>query len=317
LFLRLVSAIFVLLTAALTASITASPETIASSQPAPSPIAVPVTAAPTPRAAPTHLAAARPARHPVVVRPRRAAVSAAPRHVSTAPVNGADVSWPNCPTNVGIPGRHGYNLPMPTRSARFVVVGATNGPAFTPNPCLRSQVTWVKQRHLLLSAYAVIHYPTSRELQRYGGRGTLRTRLARVGAAEAHHALATLRRAGLRPPMVWIDVETVGGHPWSTSAVRNRVLITGVVRELQRSHVRIGIYSYRTAWNRITRAWRSSLPTWVPTGSVHRADALARCHQRSFSGGRVLLGQWTAGSRDFNVTCPGVASNLHRLFLKT
>jgi hypothetical protein len=311
----MLSAVFLLLTAALTASLTASPETTASPEAAPSAMAVPATA--TPPATASHPATARPARHPAVIRPRRAPVRVAPRRASGAPVDGADISWPNCPTTVGIPGRHGYNLPMPTRGARFVVVGATNGPAFTPNPCLRGQVRWVKQHHLLASAYAVIHYPTSIELARYGGSGSLTTRLARVGAAEAHHALATLGDAGLRPPMVWVDVETVGGHPWSTSAVRNRALITGVVGELQRSHVRIGIYSYRTAWNRITGAWRSSLPTWVPTGSTRRADALARCRQRSFSGGRVLMGQWTAGSRDFDVTCPGVALNLRALFLKT
>lgn len=247
--------------------------------------------------------------------PHQARTAAAAR--PSAPVNGADVSWPNCPTTMGIPGRHGYNLPMPKSTARFVVVGATNGPAFTPNPCLASQVAWVKARHLWLSAYAVVHFPTPAELRRFGGRGSAAQRVARVGAAETRHALATLRRAGLRPNMVWVDVETVGGHPWSSRQALNRALIVGVVREYQRHHVRVGIYSYRNAWNRVTGGGRSSLPTWVPSGSGHRADALAKCRKPSFSGGRTLMTQWTTGGRDFNLTCPGRVPDLSKLFRKT
>jgi len=256
---------------------------------------------------------------PVASAPR--AVAVAPSHAAPArplgAVNGADVSWPNCPTSMGIPGRHGYNLPMPTRSARFVVVGATNGPAFTRNPCLRSQLAWVKNHHLWVSAYAVVHYPTHAELVRRGGRGSAATRVAHVGVAEARYSLAALRRAGLRPSMVWVDVETVGGHPWSKNRHLNRALIRGVVTELRRNHVAVGFYSYRTAWNKVTGGWRSSIPTWVPTGSPHRVDALVRCKQRSFSGGRVVMTQWTAGSRDYNLTCPGKVRTLHQLFHKT
>lgn len=236
----------------------------------------------------------------------------------TAPVEGGDVSWPNCPKNLGIPGAHGYALPMPLRGARFVVVGATNGPAFTRNPCLRSQVAWVRQRHLWVAAYAVIHYPGPAELRRFGGRGSLATRLARVGAAEARQALGTLHLAGLRPPVVWVDVETVNGHPWAGRPSLNRALLHGVLLEYQRSHVRTGIYSYASAWRRITGGLRlRATATWVPSGGTRRGDALVRCRQPSFSGGPVLLGQWSVHSRDLNVTCPGVARQLPRLFART
>jgi len=254
-----------------------------------------------------------PPRHTVVVAAPLQARAAVVR-LPPGPVNGGDVSWPNCPRTMGIPGRHGYNLPMPQRSARFVVLGATNGPAFTRNPCLRSQVTWVKRRHLWVSAYAVVHFPTSAEQHRYAGRGRATTRIARVGAAEARHALAVLRKAGLRPNTVWLDVETVGHHPWSTNRSLNRALISGAAHELQRQHVHVGVYSYRYAWVRITGGWRTSLPTWVPSGSGQRGKALARCRQRSFSGGRVLLTQWTTGSRDYDLTCPGVAPSMHQFF---
>jgi hypothetical protein len=248
---------------------------------------------------------ARPAAKKVVP-----AVAVAPRAVSAVPapaVQGADVSWPNCPTTMGIPGRHGYNLPMPTRAARYVVLGATNGPAFTRNPCLAAQARWVKARGLPMAAYAVIHYPTRNELLRQGGRGTAVQRLNHVGAAEVRSALRTLRLAHVATPMVWVDVETVGGHPWSGQVWRNRAVLDGVLAELKRSGIRAGIYSYRNAWDRVMGGRRMlRVPTWVPSGGFHRADAMRKCQRRSFSGGRVVMTQWTTGGRDYNITCPGV-----------
>lgn len=257
------------------------------------------------------VAPAKPALTPVAA----VRTSALPHPASL--VNGGDVSWPNCPRGMGIPGRRGYGLPMPVRSARFVVVGATNGPAFTRNPCLRSQVQWAKQRHLWVSAYAVIHYPTASELRRYGGRGGLARRLYHVGQAEARHALVTLRRAGVRTPMVWVDVETVGGHKWSGRSSLNNALIAGVLGEYQRAHVRTGIYSYASAWKRITGNKRLASPTWVPAGTNRRGDALLKCTRRSFSGGKVLMGQWSDGKRDYDVTCAGTAASMRRWFAAT
>jgi len=261
----------------------------------------------------TPLAPAHPSTRPVLT--PAAQVSALP-HLGSL-LEGGDVSWPNCPKGMGIPGRHGYGLPLPTRTARFVVLGATNGPAFTRNPCLRSQLTWARQRHLWVAAYAVVHYPTATELRRYGGRGGVARRLYRVGAAEARHALLTLHRAGLRTPMVWVDVETVGGHRWSTRPSMNNALLAGVLSTYRRAHVRTGIYSYAHAWNKIAGGKRMPHDTWVPSGTNQRAKALARCSQRSFSGGKVLLGQWSDGKRDYDVTCPGTTRSMRSLFAAT
>ena len=51
-------------------------------------------------------------------------------------------------------------LPLPVPSARFVVIGLTNGPGFVANPCLKDQLAWAKSHHLLVSAYSVISGPT-------------------------------------------------------------------------------------------------------------------------------------------------------------
>ena len=54
----------------------------------------------------------------------------------TGPLLGGDVSWPQCPKGMGIPEKRSEGLPMPDASARFVVIGLTNGPGFVANPCL-------------------------------------------------------------------------------------------------------------------------------------------------------------------------------------
>jgi hypothetical protein len=198
---------------------------------------------------------------------------------------------------------------MPTSKARFVVLGATNGPAFTSNACLRALATWARVRHLPTAAYAVIHYPTRAELRQYGGAGSLATVLRRVGAAEATHALRTLRAAGVATPIVWVDVETVGGHPWSRTPASNRLVLDGTLTAYRRAHVPTGLYSYRSAWQHVMGGRRMPrVPTWVPSGGVQYRDGLAKCSAPSFSGGPVVMAQWSVDGRDHNITCPGVRS---------
>lgn len=248
--------------------------------------------------------------HVVAVRPQviHAAKPAAVRVAKPKPVGpvlGADVSWPQCNPM--------HNMPL--GSARYVVIGATNGPAFTTNPCLTRQAAWARQRHLWASTYVVLSFPTRSQVARYGGRsGGTGARIARVGAAEARHALAALRSAHAPVKMVWLDIETVNGRPWSAHASLNELLIRGAQRVFQKSHLSVGIYSYKSAWDRITGGWQLHLPTWVPTGSPYGADAVARCHTRSFSGGPILMTQWTDGARDYDVTC--APTHLTQLFHK-
>lgn len=218
---------------------------------------------------------------------------------TTTTVKGADIGWPNCPKGMGIPQRPTQGNPMPASTARFVVLGLTNGPAFTPNPCLASQVQWARARHLWTGVYSVISYPTAAQLQRYGGTGTLATRLKRVGAAEARFNLATMRRAGLpTAPLVWVDVEPVHGWPWSASTARNNAVLSGVIAAYQVAGLRVGLYSYRSGWNEITGGRQQpTMPVWVP---------LQTCGYRTFSGGPVWMTQTTSGASDLDTTCRGV-----------
>ena len=221
---------------------------------------------------------------------------------------GNDISWPQCPKGGG-----GYGLPGPMASASFAVLGLTDGGSFRANPCLARQIASVKARHLLAGAYAISTYPTSAQLTRYGGAGTLPVRLGRVGAAQAGFNLATMARVGLRSPMVWVDVEPRTRSPWSASAVNNNAVIDGVIARYKAAGVRAGIYSYDKAWKAITGARvLPGVPTWVPVGHKGRAVAAATCAVASYAGSKPWLTQWTDGVRDYNLTCPGVTGRAAR-----
>ena len=235
-------------------------------------------------------------------------VSASPAPAPGATAYGNDISWPQCPKGDG-----GNGLPGPMTSASFAVLGLTDGGSFRANPCLARQVGSVKARHLWAGAYAISTYPTSEQLTRYGGTGTLPVRLGRVGAAQAGFNLATMARVGLRSPMVWVDVEPRTPSPWSASAVNNNAVIDGVIARYKAAGVRAGIYSYNKAWKAITGARvLPGVPTWVPVGHKGQAVAAATCAVASYAGSKPWLTQWTDDVRDYNLTCPGVTGRAAR-----
>ena len=274
--------------------------------PTPGGLAVPPLGAgvPSPRASP-----ASPS--PRASSPSPRASPPAPR-VLAEPVVGADVSWPNCPVGLGIPERRTLGLPLPRADAAFVVVGLTNGPAFTPNPCLRQTVARLRAEGRRLGAYAVTTFPTREELARYGGAGSRVDRLRRVGRAQAAYDGARLRESGLSPALVWVDVEPSAGRPWSGRPAENRAVVEGVLAGLRAQGLQAGLYTYASGWQQITGGWSlPALPAWVPAGRLGRAEALARCRRPAPAGGPVWLVQWTDGERDFDLTCPGLAARAY------
>lgn len=228
-------------------------------------------------------------------------------------VAGADVSWPQCPPGTGIPGRQGLGLPMPGSSAQFVVVGLTNGPGFTRNPCLAAQVAWARSRGVQTAAYAVASYPTAGQLRAYGHAGpyrgtTTRSRLRNVGYAQARANVASLAAVSLRVPHVWVDVESYPFRPWSRSVPANRAVVRGALRAYADAGLTTGIYStplqLRQILGRVT--WR--LPEWHTAGPRGRSQALRLCGETPFTGGPVVLSQWWTSRADHDLTCPATAA---------
>jgi hypothetical protein len=231
------------------------------------------------------------------------------QRADAATMYGHDISWPQCPTAVG-----GYNLPMPPTTTEFVIVGLTFGLPFTENPCLASQVQWTRPNDTPAHAYTMAAFPTSAQLGTYGSSGPWSTRtragqLSNVGYAEAKYAVASLAKVGWRPPVVWIDVEPRPAQPWPTGTAvqqrENRYVVEGLMRGLRDSGYSYGLYSYLSGWQDITGSWRvPGVPVWATAGRLdYPTEALDRCTQASFSGGRVYISQWYDDVRDYDLTC--------------
>lgn len=231
-------------------------------------------------------------------------------------VEGGDVSWPQCPEGMGIKERRTLGLPMPLASAEYVVIGLTNGPAFTPNPCLASQVEWAKQNKVMTSAYAVTSYPTAATLRERGEEGpgdpdTKIGRLTNVGYQQAVWNLEQMERAGLESPSVWLDVEPVAVWEWSGDIEANQAVVLGAVAGYQDAGKRVGVYSIEGLWTPIVGDLQLQLPEWRPAGEASRAAALERCGgEWMFQGGAAVMVQWLEDGRDRNVTCPGESVQL-------
>ena len=236
-------------------------------------------------------------------------------------VTGADVSWPQCPKGMGIPQKPTLGLPMPLASAEFVVLGLTNGPGFTPNPCLADQVQWVKERHLMAAAYSVLSYPDQRTLTRYGSKGpydgsTRLGALKNVGYQQALFNLGTMQAATLLSPIIWLDVEPVPVFEWSADKAANAAVVAGAARAYTDSGYQIGAYSTPVLWDTVVGDFTlGGVPEWRAAGQTSQDEALRRCQDDwSFQGGSGVLGQWVDGNRDRNVTCPGTSKQMFRWF---
>ena len=223
--------------------------------------------------------------------------------------SGHDISWPQCPTSKG-----GFGLPMPPTTTAFVVVGLTKGLPFTENPCLADQVTWVKAHRKPAQAYTMAAFPTSAQLSTYRSKGpwlatTRAGQLSNVGYSEATFAVASLKRAGFAPPVVWVDVEPRPAQPWPTRTAaqqrENRYVVEGLMRGLRDAGFSYGLYAYLSGWQATTGSWRlPGVPVWATAGRLdYPGEARDRCRQASFSGGRVQMAQWYDDTRDYDLTC--------------
>lgn len=248
-------------------------------------------------------------------------VIAVPAEAGTA-VRGADISWPNCPKGEGIPSRRSLGEPMPDATARFVVVGLTNGPGFYPNPCLANQLRWVRNHHRLLAVYALTTYPTKAEIKAYGGGGpynaaTKKGRLQNASHAEAEYNLSTISAVELTVPMIWVDVEPYPVSPWSKNHTANQTVVSAVTSAYLAAGYQVGIYTNPNGWPEVVgTAMLPELPTWSTIGSGHEPEARRQC-SRGPSGGPDWMVQFWIGNRDYDVLCPAGRRNLSSIFAAT
>ena len=240
------------------------------------------------------------------------AAAAASTHASSASTtytHGYDVSWPQC-SSAGNGHRAAH---MPTGGS-YVILGLTHGAGHTVNPCLGAQLKWAKEHGVMVGAYMVPSYPTPAQLARAGtgpygtcSKNDTYCRAGNDGAKQAAEALATLKKAGVPAPMIWVDVESRRKFPWSgRHPAANARVVQGVINRLKLGGVGVGVYTTSYMWQHIVGDYRVNLPNWLPAGSGNVADAEAKCRTTA-TGGATWIGQYTR-TFDENVTCPGVAS---------
>jgi hypothetical protein len=238
-----------------------------------------------------------------------------------APVLGADISWPQCPPGLGIPHKISSGQPMPRDDAEYVVIGLTNGPGFHANPCLADQVAYAQGAGLLSAAYAVASFPDDATVKAYGRQGPYSAdepgaALLNTGYQQARFNVASMNRAGLESPIVWIDVESVPFYDWSADPVSNGYVVRGVAQGYLDSGLKIGVYSTPHLWAGVVGGLTlDGAPEWRAAGQTSMTEALSRCGPDwSIQGGPAVLGQWVEESRDRNITCPGVEADLGAWF---
>jgi hypothetical protein len=222
-------------------------------------------------------------------------------------VLGGDISWPQCPKGMGIPEKRSAGLPLPDSSARFVVIGLTNGPGFVANPCVVDQVAWAKSHHLLVAAYSVISGPT-----RFSPSGLTGEEL---GRQQAQFNIATMKKAGLQSPIVWLDVESVPHFDWSGDKQANAAVVRGAAKGYADAGYAIGVYSTPYLYESVVGNLPLRAAEWRAAGQTSQAEALRRCKgDWVIQGGKGVLGQWVESGRDRNVTCPGASAQMLRWF---
>jgi hypothetical protein len=230
---------------------------------------------------------------------------------------GYDISFPQCG------GR------FPTDPA-FAIIGVNQGRAFTVNPCLGagagpSQLEWAgPDAQLYLNTgypgpeLSKAPWPSGQLVPRfcdpeapdsadcaydYGWNAAAH---AYQAALDAYVSLGWAEDGAAGTPVAnwwWLDVEI--GNSWSDDAALNVASLQGTIDYLETRDVAgIGIYSVGPMWDRITGGTDAFLdyPNWV-AGATTINGARRTCIGAGFSGGPVLLTQYTHDGFDANHRC--------------
>ena len=202
-----------------------------------------------------------------------------------------DVSWPNCASNDDTKFSMG-------------IIGVTGGLDFTPNPCLTQETTWFSH----YSLYMNTGYPG----ETYGSKfasyplhclsANYNCRAYNYGYNASVYAINYSNRQLAYSNVWWLDVET--DNSWTPYPSINRSVIEGAIDALKQVPfvTHIGIYSTPYQWNLLTDSWQIGLPAWIATGGESKNVALDYCKTVSFTGGLILLSQYTQ-KLDINISC--------------
>jgi hypothetical protein len=211
--------------------------------------------------------------------------------------NGYDVSWPQC----------GKSLPA---KRAFAVVGASNGLAFSDNPCLASQYAWAAGATGAPAFYmntanpgAISKHWTEPGPKPCTGQSSDAACAYNYGWNAASHAFAYASATvgtGATGRAWWLDIET--GNSWSATTSLNAADIQGMLEFFASRSARVGIYSTGYQWSQIAGTMRPAVPSWL-AGASSASQATAWCRSQSFTAGRVAIVQYPNNGLDGDVAC--------------
>ena len=208
------------------------------------------------------------------------------------PVNPNDISFPQC--KLGFPA-----------AAPFGIVGVNKGHPMSTNPCLKAEVSLYQDYQLYLNA----DYPgkavaeTYQDSPRHCKANDEICFAYNYGRSSGAYAVNLTLEQGIdNPTGLWLDVET--GNKWRGSTAVHRADLQGEVDALTRAGGSrpIGFYSTVHMWQKITGGWDNGLPEWIPSGSNTYDHAASYCHNHNFTGGPMMMAQFTQ-QFDQNVLC--------------
>jgi hypothetical protein len=239
-----------------------------------------------------------------------------------------DVSFPQC------------GGPLPRLDNGYAgVLGTNGGMSFTTNPCLVGELGWAKKLAGPPAFYAntgnpgpllARTWPVGQTSPKtcssanpdspgcaydYGWNSAWQSYTVAVDAAQRlHHVDRDNARHRAANVAWWLDIETM--NSWRTlddgpslhAAQSDIATIAGEVDALRTIGVEsVGIYSTSFQWNEITGGVThgrfAGIPVWL-AGYGSKADAIAGCADRSFTGGPVQMTQYLgADGFDADVVC--------------
>ncbi len=195
-------------------------------------------------------------------------------------------------------------------------------------------VDWVRERELLVAAYAVVSFPDAAAVERYAGlgpfdRSTDEGALANIGYQQARFNVTSMLRTGLETPVVWIDVEPVPDFEWSGDLDANAAVVRGLARGYRAAGYRIGVYSTPLLWDTVVGDLSLGVPEWRAAGQTSMVEALYRMRRRLGDPGWPLRPRAVGGGqprpqhhlprhcrRDGSVVPPILSGGSRRLDLK-
>lgn len=204
-----------------------------------------------------------------------------------------DISWPNCQLQ---------NLDY-----SHIIVGLNGGLDFKVNNCLASQ------SYLTKNTWAYVNtgnpgLPRIKSIANQYGFNCLNQNLKcysyYYGYSAGEYDQQLLNLYALRPPIIWLDVETT--NSWTSSLLANRYDLLGQINALSSNHflrMQIGIYSSPVQWVEIMGDWSIPYPIWLAGGYTNQDQASRAC---SLAGvfGAVRLVQYTVDKHlDFDYSC--------------